>query len=83
MFNFAEILRKNSAFSIEIFKNTFKVPTSFEPWICLTTSVVIYIHLTTNTMKCLKNTNEFYYIYYTYVENFRIKKVALEVNISN
>jgi hypothetical protein len=32
---------------------------------------LLYIHLTTNAIKYLKNVNEFYYIYYTYVEIFK------------
>jgi len=36
--------------------------------------------VTINVVKYLKNTNEFYYIYYTYVENFKIKKKLLSQN---
>jgi hypothetical protein len=36
IFNFAEIFRKNSALSIENFKNTFKLPTSSDPRTCMT-----------------------------------------------
>jgi len=34
-------------------------------------------------MQYLKNTNEFCYIYYTYVEIFRIKKLIVEPEIFN
>jgi hypothetical protein len=42
---------------------------------------LLYIHLTTNIMKYLLNTNKFYYINYTCAKKLIIKKIIIKPKI--